>query len=68
MDEQTKQEAIKRIQLTRALEDNQYQIPFKGGRPVREPGKKGFIQDDDITNLRILLNTAESFEEFLYNC
>jgi hypothetical protein len=36
-------------------------IPFKKGRPERNT----IIGADDIMNLRIALNTATSFEEFL---
>ena len=36
-------------------------IPFMQGRPVRDT----IIQKDDITNLVILLNTCNSFSEFL---
>lgn len=36
-------------------------IPFMGGRPVRDL----VINDDDITNLVIAMNTAVSLEEFL---
>lgn len=66
MDE-TEQKAIKIIQLTRVLEGN-FRIPFKGGRPEREVGKAGRIKSEDVADLLILLNTAKTFEEFLYNC
>ena len=36
-------------------------IPFLGGRPKRTT----VISVDDILNLRILLNTTKSVEEFL---
>jgi hypothetical protein len=36
-------------------------IPFLAGRPNREMA----INDDDLLNLTILLNTAKSLEEFL---
>jgi hypothetical protein len=67
VDEIKEQEIIRRIQLTNVLMGRE-NIPFKGGRPEREDGKKGFIGDDDITNLLILLNTARTLEEFLYQC
>lgn len=38
-------------------------IPFLGGRPQRPM----VIQRDDILNLRIILNTATSVEDFLKN-
>ena len=59
----TRQEILKRIQLTRILKDN-IRIPFKSGRPKREKR----INNDDLVNLAILLNTCKSFEDFLYNC
>ncbi len=65
MDEATKQEVLRRIQLTRVLKDN-FRIPFKTGRPIRKDGIEGRISKDDVLNLTILLNTCESFEEFLY--
>jgi len=36
-------------------------IPFLGGRPKRQT----VINHDDLLNMRILLNTASSFEEFI---
>jgi hypothetical protein len=36
-------------------------IPFLGGRPERLTA----IRADDIVNLKIILNTTESVEEFL---
>jgi hypothetical protein len=36
-------------------------IPFKGGRPDRLK----VINKDDLTNLKIALETAQSMEEFL---
>jgi hypothetical protein len=39
-------------------------IPFLGGRPERLT----VIRTDDIVNLKIILNTAESVEEFLRAC
>jgi len=36
-------------------------IPFKGGKPARNTA----IGNEDILNLRIALNTAESLEVFL---
>lgn len=37
------------------------QIPFLGGRPVREEA----INQDDLINLQIALFTSESLEDFL---
>ena len=36
-------------------------IPFLGGRPKR----KTVITHDDVINLSIVLNTSNSFDEFL---
>lgn len=36
-------------------------IPFLGGRPKRV----NIINNDDITNLKIILNTSKTFKEFL---
>jgi len=36
-------------------------IPFKEGRPVRER----VISNEDLLNLRIALNTADTLEEFM---
>ena len=67
MNKTREQEIIRRIQLTHVLMGEKA-IPFKGGRPEREPGKKGFIGNDDINNLLILLHTTKTFEEFIYQC
>ncbi len=40
------------------------QIPFLEGRPYRNT----VIEDDDLTNLRIALNTARNLDEFLVCC
>jgi len=36
-------------------------IPFLGGRPERQT----VIRPDDIVNLKIILNTTDSVEEFI---
>jgi hypothetical protein len=36
-------------------------IPMFGGRPVRQT----IINEEDIVNLRIALNTSKSWEDFL---
>lgn len=36
-------------------------IPFLQGRPVRE----GLINNEDIINLKIALNTSKSLQDFL---
>jgi len=54
---------FRRIHLTRVLAGD-VKISFKGGRPK----DRGPINREDILNLKILLNTAESFESFLYSC
>ncbi|MFP4417135.1 MAG: hypothetical protein ACOC4C_04520 [Fibrobacterota bacterium] len=40
------------------------QIPFLKGRPKRNTT----IGDDDLTNLRIALNTAKTLDEFIIDC
>ncbi len=36
-------------------------IPFLKGRPIRE----GIINNEDLINLKIALNTSKSLQEFL---
>lgn len=55
-------EVLRRIRLTRVLAGDKT-IPFLKGRPDR-----GRISKDDVLDLKILLNTARSLEDFLYNC
>ena len=62
MEEKIRQQIMERIQLVRSLEGKK--IPFKGGRPDRTEK----INYDDALNLKILLNTAQSMEEFLFSC
>ncbi len=47
------------VKLENILRDDY--IPFKGGRPNRTK----IIGNDDITNLKIALNTSKSIEEFI---
>jgi hypothetical protein len=56
-------EILRRIHLTRVLAGN-VKIPFKSGRPK----ERGIIKQEDIIDLKILLNTAKSFNNFLYQC
>lgn len=56
-------EILRRIHLTRVLAGN-VKIPFKKGRPT----DRGFIRDEDIIDLKILLNTSKSYDDFLYQC
>lgn len=60
-DETVRQKIMERIQLVRGIGNKR--IPFKGGRPKRTEK----INNDDILNLKILLNTANSLEEFLFS-
>lgn len=53
-------EIMKRIQTVRALKGET--IAFLTGRPKRYKP----IQKEDLVNLKIALNTAKSFDEFLF--
>lgn len=66
MDKSKKEQVLKRIRTTQALEGKK--IPFLRGRPERnyENGEL-VINDEDIVNLKILLNVSKSLEDFLYN-
>jgi hypothetical protein len=54
--------ALQRIRLTQVLEGQK--IPFLKGRPKRETT----ILPEEIIDLKIMLNTCKSIEEFVYNC
>ncbi len=54
-------EILRRIHLTRVLAGD-VTIPQFEGRPK----ERGRIRKDDILNLKILLNTARSLNDFLY--
>lgn len=54
-------EILRRIHLTRVLAGD-VSVPFKEGRP----DDRGIINKDDILDLKILLNTARSLNDFLY--
>lgn len=58
-------EIKRRIRLTRILE-GQIKVPFLKGRPDRET----VISQDDIIDLRIVLNTYSSYQwdDFIYTC
>ena len=63
MEKKNDTEILRRIHLTRILTGN-VKIPFKKGRPK----DRGLIRDEDIIDLKILLNTAKTLDEFIYNC
>jgi hypothetical protein len=56
-------EILRRIHLTRVLAGD-VKISFKEGRP----NERGVIKHEDIIDLKILLNTAKSLNDFLYQC
>lgn len=62
MEKKNDTEILRRIKLTRVLAGD-VKIPFKEGRPER-----GVIRNEDIIDLKILLNTAKSIDKFIYNC
>jgi len=56
-------EVLRRIHLTRVLAGD-VAIPFLKGRPT----KRKRITKEDLIDLKILLNTARSLNDFLYKC
>ncbi len=59
--EEQQAEIMRRINTVRAVEKKE-PIPMGQGRPKRYRS----IWNEDIINLKIALNTAKSFEEFLF--
>jgi hypothetical protein len=57
--EKSKIRDLRRIKLEE-VSKKEY-IPFLEGRPKRST----VIQSDDLLNLKILLNTSRTFEEFI---
>ena len=62
-------ELLNKVKGVQSLEDlRDKKIPFLSGRPEREvvvPGDTAVINEDDIANLKIALETEMYFELFL---